>query len=150
MKQTLLSFLLVLMPIMASADAVEIDGIYYNLQTDNKIAEVTYPKNITGYYNGDVNIPSSVVYDGVTYDVSSIGVDAFNNCSGLTSVTIPNSVTSICIFAFSGCTGLTSVTIPNSVTSIGISAFAYCYKLTSVTIPNSMTSIGNGAFCDCI
>ncbi|MDY4854374.1 MAG: leucine-rich repeat domain-containing protein, partial [Prevotella sp.] len=51
--------------------------------------------------------------------------------------------------AFSGCTGLTSVTIPNSVTSIGGSAFAWCESLTSVTIPNSVTSIGNEAFAYC-
>ena len=70
----------------------------------------------------------------------------FRNCSGLTSVTIPNSVTSIGGSAFYYCSGLTSVTIPNSVTSIGGSAFAYCSGLTSVTIPNSVTTIGEYAF----
>jgi len=70
----------------------------------------------------------------------------FQNCYGLTSVTIGNSVTSIGDYAFYGCSGLTSITIPNSVTSIGKYAFYYCSGLTSVTIPNSVTSIGNGAF----
>ena len=81
--------------------------------------------------------------------VTSIGDYAFCKCSGLTSITIPNSVTSIGDFAFYGCSGLTSVTIPNSVTIIGQSAFRECSGLTSVTIPNSVTSIGDNAFNGC-
>ena len=81
--------------------------------------------------------------------VTSIGWAAFSGCSGLTSVAIPNSVTSIGSFAFSGCTNLNSVTIPNSVTNIGSSAFSGCSGLTSVTIPDSVTSIGYGAFSCC-
>jgi len=64
--------------------------------------------------------------------VTSIGSYAFASCSGLTSVTIPNSVTSIDEYAFYGCSGLTSVTIPNSVTSIGDRAFYGCSGLTSI------------------
>ncbi len=74
---------------------------------------------------------------------------AFNGRSGLTSITIPNSVTSIGFYAFAGCKGLTSITIPNSVSSIGSSAFSNCSNLTSITIPNSVTSIGQGVFYDC-
>jgi hypothetical protein len=91
-------------------------------------------------YSGAYTIP-----DGI----ESIAVDAFQHCTGLTSVTIPNSVTSIGVAAFSGCTGLTSVTIPNSVISIGAFAFRGCTGLTSVTIPNSVTSIGEYAFAVC-
>ena len=81
--------------------------------------------------------------------MTSIGDGAFSNCTGLTSVTIPNSVTNIGVGAFHRCTRLTSFTIPNSVTSIEDYAFRECSSLTSVTIPNSVTSIGNRAFWDC-
>ena len=93
--------------------------------------------------NTDLTLPDD--YNGQNYELNN---DAFFN-SGLTSVTIPNSVTSIGGYAFSGCSGLTSVTIGNKVTSIGDSAFYYCSGLTSVTIPDSVTSIGYYAFYDC-
>ena len=85
----------------------------------------------------------------IPVSVTSIGNNAFQNCTGLTSITIPNSVTTIGNYAFSGCTGLTSMTIPNSVTTIGNYAFQNCTGLTSMTIPNSVTSIGNQAFRGC-
>ncbi|MCD7950033.1 MAG: leucine-rich repeat domain-containing protein [Erysipelotrichaceae bacterium] len=96
-------------------------------------------------YNGDeanVVIPSTI--DG--YTVTSIDEYAFEYCSTLVSVVIPNTVTTIEHAAFFGCENLTSVTIPNSVTYIGGYAFAYCTKLTSITIPSSVTSIGEYAF----
>ncbi|MBQ0153219.1 MAG: leucine-rich repeat domain-containing protein [Bacteroidales bacterium] len=78
-----------------------------------------------------------------------IGSNAFEYCTGLTSVTIPNSVTTIGSYAFGFCSGLTSVTIGNSVTVIEDHTFFYCTGLTSVTIPNSVTTIRNGAFEGC-
>jgi hypothetical protein len=80
---------------------------------------------------------------------SSIGMGAFLDCSSLTSVAIPNSVTSIEEKTFYGCSSLTSITIPNSVTTIGADAFMNCTGLTSVTIPNSVTSIELHAFAYC-
>ena len=91
------------------------------------------------------SIKKVVINNGVT----SIGNEAFDGCTALTSVTIPNSVTSIENSTFDGCTGLTSIEIPNSVTSIGNYAFYGCTGLTSITIGNGVTSIGDYAFGDC-
>ena len=94
-------------------------------------------------------IPATVTYNSTTYSVTSIRGWAFQNCTSLSSVTIPNSVMSIGTAAFSDCSSLTSITIPNSVTSIGGNAFERCSSLTSITIPNSVTSIGGNAFRYC-
>ena len=123
-----------------------IDGINYSLSSSSKTASVV---SHTEKYSGDIIIPETVEYNGVTYSVTCIWGSAFRDCSGLTSVVIPNSVTSIGAEAFRGCSGLTSVVIPNSVTSIGASAFFNCSGLTSVVIPNSVTSIGADAFRGC-
>ena len=143
MKKVFLTLILTILPLLASAEAVEIDGIWYNLIAKAKEAEVA---NTSAYYSGSIVIPKSVTRDGVEYKVTSIGKSAFNGCYDLTSVTIGNNVTSIGDCAFYGCHDLTSVTIGNNVTSIGDCVFSYCEDLTSVTIPNSVTSIGEKAF----
>ena len=103
--------------------------------------------SITGYNGSATNpeIPSAI--NGVS--VTEIGESAFENCTSLTSVTIPDSVTSIGFCAFYNCKSLTSVTIPDSVTSISESAFEDCKSLTSATIPYSVTSIGDYAYHGC-
>ena len=78
-----------------------IDGIYYNLNSEDKTAEVTKAYGNPSY-SGSVSIPENITYDGVIYTVKSIGF-AFMNCTDLTSVTIPNSVTSIGWCAFYAC-----------------------------------------------
>ena len=99
MKKLLLILVTIMMPIVASAAAVEIDGIYYNIIGTGKELEVTKNDGNTG----DVVIPETVIYNEKTYSVTSIGSYAFHDCSGLTSVTIPNSVTSIGSYAFREC-----------------------------------------------
>ena len=145
MKKQLLLFFLMMLPLVASADPVIIDGIWYNLTAETKQAEVTtdYP-----WYTGSVVIPEKVTYESVEYSVTSIGDYAFQ-MSSITSITIPNSVTSIGKQAFYLCEGLTSVSIPNSVTSISQKAFEACSGLTSVNIPNSLKWIEKGTFAGC-
>ena len=95
-------------------------------------------------FEGCTSLTSITIPESVT----SIGTCAFSG-SGLTSITIHGSVTSIKEKTFQDCIGLTSVTIPNSVTSIEDHAFDGCTSLTSVTIPESITSIGKFAFQGC-
>ncbi|MDE5745149.1 MAG: leucine-rich repeat protein [Paramuribaculum sp.] len=143
------------------SNVLALDGfveIGINIEVNNMIFSVgTYNGERTAICAGlkdeqeitDLIIPDEIVYEGNKYPVVEIREEAFYNCSGLTSITIPESVTSIGYSAFSRCSGLTSVTIPNSVIEIGSYAFSRCSGMTSITIPESVTSIGNGAFYNC-
>ena len=109
MRKILTFIFVALLPLVANAYDVEIDGIYYNFSGDE--AEVTYETTSYRSYSGDVVIPEFVTYNGRNYRVTNIGNGAFSNCSGLTSVTIPNSVTSIGESAFIVCMFLPSVPV---------------------------------------
>ena len=152
-KKVLVAFFAVLMPLVASAEKVEIDGIWYNLIKKVKTAEVIYkgnsPDSYSNEYSGSITIPATVTHNGVEYNVTSIGGDAFAYCSSLTAITIPEGVTSIGNSAFAYCTNLTDITLPESVTSIGNSAFRDCSSLTDITLPEGVTSIGERAFGGC-
>ena len=99
--------------------------------------------------SGEITSRSAITSFEIGDCVTTIGGDAFWECSGLTSVTIPSNVTSIGSWAFGRCSGLTSVTIPSGITSIGEGTFQYCTSLTSITIPSGVTSIGQWAFGNC-
>jgi uncharacterized repeat protein (TIGR02543 family) len=120
---------------------------YYHYYIPSSITSVTITGRTIPYcaFYNCTGLTSVTIPDGVT----SIGAGAFWGCTGLTSVTIPDSVTSIGGGAFAGCTSLITVTIPDGVTSIGVNAFNGCTGLTSVTIGNGVTSIGSWAFEGC-
>ena len=147
--RTLIASLSLFISICANAYDAYIDGIYYNFNGDEAIVTYYSLPNISEAYSGDVVIPSTVEFNGKTYNVTSIDEGAFFVCSSLTSVNIPSSVTRIGNWAFDQCSSLTSVNIPSSVTSIGKNAFSGCSSLSSVNIPSSVTSIGEYAFSGC-
>ena len=180
MKKQIILLAMMLLPMVGSAaDAVLIDGIYYNLVSKIKEAEVTnrLGGNINGdrSYKGSVDIPSTVTYDGVEYNVTSIGRYAFISCQyDLISITIPNSVVRIGYKAFDDCFALRSVHISdleawcriifepevdevygNPYYAEGTNPLEYSNlflngkKISDLVIPNSMTSIGNYAFYNC-
>ena len=151
--------------------------LYYNIVSGNAVlVQPGTGSSYNNYVTGNVVIPSSVTFNGDTYYVTRIDDKAFYLCSGLTSITIPNSVTSIGSTVFMGCMGLTTVNfnatnctsmgsssspvffsctnfstlnIGSNVTTIPSYAFYGCRGLTSVTIPDLVTSIGIAAFCEC-
>ena len=147
MKQKLL---LLLTALLTSAsmwakvgDTFTRSGMNYEVfdEFDNTARVIGYES----WLYGDVEILDNV--NG--YVVTDIAASAFENCTGLTSVTIPNSVTSIGNYAFQGCSGLKSVSIPGSVETIGFYTFDNCTSLTSITIPEGVTTIAPCAFSNC-
>ncbi len=98
----------------AAADSFTVDGLWF-YTSSSTTCSLTGPSS--GECEGDITIPSKVTFDGCTYSVTDIVEDAFKGCTGLTSVTIPNSVTSIGIYAFENCRGLTSVDSRATVTT---------------------------------
>ena len=102
----------------------EVDGLYYNV-TSAATLTCEFVKS-TVEYTGDVNIPSSVEYNGVTYSVTAVGDGAFNDATAVTNVTLPESVVSIGMKAFAGCTNIKTLHIPSKVVTIDASAFYGC------------------------
>ena len=122
------------------------DGLYYRIISEaDRTASVWGSSNISGA----IEIPQTTIIESKTYTVTAVSDEGFRNRSGLTSITIPNSVKTIGHAAFQGCSGLTSVTIGNSVETIEGMAFYNCSGLTSITIPNSVKTIGSYAFHGC-
>ena len=121
--------------------------IYYNWINNKTELEVTHGS--TYLYSGTIIIPTSITIEGKTYSVTSIGNCAFQGCTNLNEITIPNSVVTIGNSAFRDCTRINKITIPNSVITIGDYTFLGCTSLNEITIPNSLTTIGVSAFQNC-
>ncbi len=146
--------------------------LYYNITSNVEpyTVEVTsenadYPYYTT-YPTGNLEIPETVEYNGITYLITGISYRAFWGCGDITSATISNTITSIGTeafyscgvnepiynsnwFAYFPCGYATEYAIPNGIQKIAGGAFVNCSELTSVTIPNSITSIGEFAFQNC-
>ena len=127
---------------VAAQGTTNTSGIY-TYEVVNGKAVIT---DCDGYASGSITIPSKLG----GYTVTEIDDDAFSMCSGITSVTIPDTVQRIGESAFYSCNKVTSVIIGNGVTSIEDCAFMRCSALTSLTIGNSVVSIGSAAFRSCI
>lgn len=146
MKKIFLLSVVVFFSLNIFAQRFALNGITYNKLSDTNCEVV---KDYSKEYSGDITIPNSVIYNGEELTVTVIGSYAFQNCTKLTSVTIPNSVVTIKESAFSLCSNLQSFVIPNSVESIDNYAFAYNKSLISIIIPNSVKYIGEAAFTEC-
>lgn len=147
-------FYLVLSVISAvCAEKVEVNGVFYNLNKEEKTAEVTFYGDdwlfLQNNYTGSLSIPKSIEHESITYKVTAIGEGAFYYCKDLKSVSLPESIKTIGDYAFANCILLNSVIIPESVTTIGAAAFRGCKSILSITIPNSVLEIGSSAFQYC-
>jgi surface antigen bspA-like len=129
----------------------------YNLPSDI-LCVLTLQENSTVYITGEntFNMEDTYPYHEdivsaiITNRCTSIGENAFNECTHLSSVTIPDSVTTIGNSAFTSCSSLTHIVIPQSVSSIGNSVFLYCNSLSSVTLSNNITKLETATFQQCI
>ena len=135
LQKTLVAIACLLCSITIYAADFEVDDIYYNITSDtDKMVEVTggyYTPDDLEFYTGSVVIPSTVSYLGIVYNVTSIGIFAFADCTGLTSITIPQSVTSIGYSAFEGCIGLKKITIADGDNTLSVDDNSYYRALFS-------------------
>ena len=146
MKKITLTLLAVMACTLSFAETVKINGLYYSLGTTTATLVKDQSSDLSTYkaYTS-VDVPASVTYNNYTYPVVTIGTSAFESCTNLQSVTLPNSITAIYTDAFYGCTKLGDINLPEGLTTINSRAFEYC-NLDTIIIPSTVTSIGNKAF----
>ena len=151
-RTIVLIFLWMLLAVPSFAYDFEVDGFLYNKIYDNEVEICGSNDTKARFFGaGPLNIPETVTYEDVQYQVTSIGEKAFEDYQYRGSLTIPNSVKSIGDYAFNDCNGFTgSLSIPNSVTSIGRAAFMNCDGFDGVlTLGNSITNLKDCAFWGC-
>ena len=153
MKRYIFTLTAYILCLSASAYDFSVDDIFYNILASGNAVEVTHDYNsensTTGSYKSKVTVPETVTYEGTTYNVTTIGENAFAESARLTEVVLPESITTIERKAFYDCSRLKELTIPQSVTTIGELAFYHCVKLKSLNIPASVDCIGSKAFILC-
>ena len=131
------------------------DGYAELNKCDSSVSgEITVPAEINNMPVRSIGVQAfehcgNITSVSIPEEITNIGAMAFLGCSSLVSIDIPDSVTNIMQMTFFGCTELSSANIPDSIKSIGQNAFSDCRSLTSVTIPESVQSIGSCAFADC-
>ena len=152
MKRRFLFLLLMLATMSATMSAYdfEVDGIYYKINKDSVSVSVTNKNSSnSGAYIGHVSVPAEVIYNNMIYPVTMIDGSAFEKCSAMTGIDLPNTIKEIGRYSFMGCSALSHIDIPDSVTFIGTRAFQGCRSLTELYIPASVQNIEYEAFIHC-
>lgn len=130
--------------IVLAQNTFTIGDITYKPTTGNEVKVRDCNSSATS-----VIIPETVTNNGITYNVTCIGEDAFSWCTSLVSIELPSTITTIESFAFYYCTALNSLVIPNAVTSLGWEICYNCSALTSVTIGSGISELSDGTFSYC-
>lgn len=147
---SLIVMLATIMPLQSLAHNFEVDGIYYSIIDNGEVAVTYKGSSISSVaYQGSVSVPNSVTYQGKTYAVTSIGENAFWNCSNLTAVSLPATIKSIGPGAFYSCNKLTTISLAEGLETISKEAFKNCESLKLLTIPATVKYIGHLAFMSC-
>ena len=156
MKHLYLALLsLLLCQTMSYAEEVSItisDNVYiiYNISSTVQDGNTATVKGINDpNYSGAINIPGTITFNEIDYNVTRIVQYAFKNCTNLTSVTLPNTLTNIEQYAFNGCSSLTAINIPDNLQSIDKGVFDGCTSLTNITLPSSISKLDEHAFRNC-
>lgn len=154
MKKFLFILLGLLIPILSFAVTFDVEGLRYNIlsQQDKTVEVAIIPKSISypsySTYKGAFNIPATVTFNNVTYDVIGIGDHAFSECHNLEGVTLPSSIKHIGFGAFSN-SNIEELILPEGVETVGAAAFYNCYNLTELCFPSTVTSLGENMFYKC-
>ena len=118
------------------------------LDFDKHTAEIAFDSSYL-QLSGTLEIPGQFYYNNELYTVVGVGMGAFENCSRITSLVLPNSVTNIDKDAFKNCIGLKTIRFGQSLKSIGWSAFKGCSGISSLTLPDSLRTVGWETFSGC-
>jgi len=160
MKKNLFILAMSLLPMLACAQEVEIDGLWYNLFPENNTAEVIKNKNGIKY-KGDIVIPNKVISNGVNYVVNKIHRTTFHDCDEMTSISIPYSVTTIEVGSgmFRDCNSLISIIVEkenpvydsrsNCNAIIETSTNTLIAGCKGTIIPNGVIKVGDYSFSQC-
>lgn len=168
MRRINILFVLLLTVSTARAYDIKFNGIYYDVVPKAKMAKVVIGDD---HYRGEVTIPETIVYEGVTCSVTSmanavfkdcdvtkvwlpdgiteISYTAFENCYNLISVRLPANLERISTRAFDHCESLQVIEFPSSLKEIEYRAFWRCLKIPSIMLPDGLETLGEGAFYDC-
>ncbi len=142
-------------PIAAYCYDFEVDGIYYNVTSEEESTlEVTYlyyymEENQVAY-EGEVEIPEEVTYEGNTFKVTSIGEFAFYDCFNLKKLYLPSAIVQVNKAAFCRCISLEEINLPVGLQTIGANAFQECYSLKNIDLPEGLLSIDAATFASCL
>ena len=128
----------------------EVDGIYYSLDSDTHTAKVihTAKDQSYDYYTGDIVIPAQITYQGQEYQVVEIAASAFRSCS-IDSITLPEGLVTIGNHAFEDCSNLRFVDMPDTVNNLRHGAFAGCSNLRYVKLSENVRLMRNDLFYEC-